>query len=90
MKDHSRLYKSKIKKLINQQSKTAAKILALTKNMQEIEIEIERIHDEEFIRTGVITWSEKFEIRITYDDLLRDLVKEIEGKMIDPKEANKN
>lgn len=90
MNDPEKIYKAKIRKLAAQQKRATTRILYLTEKVQAIEADIEKLGDEEFVRTGIFSWSETYEITLTYNDLLKDLVKKTKGKMIDPQEPNAN
>jgi hypothetical protein len=59
-------------------------------NEESDEQRLERFENEEFARTGVFNANFKIEIRITERDLIKKLVDDTEGKMINPDEPSKN
>jgi len=52
--------------------------------------EKEETDDERFARTGVFSTSLNIAIKITEEDMLRDLIKKTEGKNIKANEPDKN
>ena len=50
----------------------------------------EETEDEEFARTGIFKFKMKIDIKITEQDLLKDLVKETEGKNVSVEKPNQN
>lgn len=43
----------------------------------------QQIEDEEFLKTGSFTVNLSYNIKVTEEDLVKDLVKNTEGKMIE-------
>jgi hypothetical protein len=62
----------------------------LNDEYQALDREEERLEDEEFERTGIYTSTLDFDITITEEDLIKDLIKRTEGKKIIPDEPNQN
>lgn len=51
---------------------------------------LQRLSNEEFARTGSCTFNLSIEINITEEDMLQDLVKRTEGKIIKVDKPNLN
>lgn len=51
---------------------------------------LQRLSDEEFVRTGSSTFSFNLDIKITEKDMLRDLVNKTEGKNISINKIEEN
>jgi hypothetical protein len=53
-------------------------------NKDESEERLDRLENEEFERTGVFSTSFKINIKITEEDMVKQLVKDSEGQTTDP------
>lgn len=90
MRNEEEEYNTRMKMLLEEKSRIVKQINILLKKYKGIELEIENLEDAEFVRTGSFTFSTEIEIKITELDLLKDLIRETEGKNINLDNPNDN
>lgn len=77
--DAGKEYKRKMKDLLSRKEVVLQELRTLIIKLRELEAEEEELSDNEFIRTGSVSFDLDIDIVITEYDLLKDLVNRTEG-----------
>lgn len=79
-------FRKKVALLKKKKERALARLNFLVEKVEAIDKEIQDLDDAEFVRTGYYFMSFKLNIKITQEDMLRDLVKRVEGIIEGPKD----
>lgn len=88
--DKRKEFEQKMEQVVSEKTKAVKKIKKWLKEYDRLNMEEERLSDEEFIRTGSCSFKLGISLKVTEDDLIRQLVKDVEGKTIKVDKPNLN
>jgi hypothetical protein len=83
-------FENRIQSIRELKEELLERISKLLKELEALDVEEERLSDEEFVRTGSCTYNFNIDFEITQEDMLRELVERTEGNNIKIEKSEEN